>query len=111
MIDSFTFGRFVVDGNPYKDITIDVSGNVKDWHYVKHHTVTKEDILEILDGAEVLVIGIGTDGCVSVEEEVLEFAKSRNVEVRIENTEKACDVYNDLKKKGKKVSAIFHSTC
>ena len=58
-----------------------------------------------------LVIGNGSSSCVSVEEEAIGFAKEKNVEVKIKDTAKACDVYNDLKKKGKKVSAILHSTC
>lgn len=112
MIDSSSFGRIVVDGKSYEDIKIDKKGNVSPWHYIQHHTVTVDDIIEIAEGIEVLVIGIGTAGCVRVVDEVKEMAEKKKMQLVIANTPDACNAYNDmLKKKPGRVAAIFHSTC
>lgn len=112
MIDSSSFGTIVVDGKSHEDIKIDKDGNVRPWHYTEHHTVLADDILELIDGIEVLVIGIGTAGCVTVVDEVKQLVEKKNIKLIIENTSDACNSYNDmLKKKPGKVAAILHSTC
>jgi len=112
MINSSSFGTIVVDGKSYGDIKIDKDGNVMPWHYTEHHTVLVDDILELVGGIDVLVIGIGTAGCVRVVDEVREMAKKKKIMLVVENTAEACKSYNDLlKKKPGKVAAILHSTC
>jgi hypothetical protein len=112
MIDSSSFGNIVVDGKGYGDIKIDKDGNVMPWHYTEHHTVLVDDLLELVEGIDVLVIGIGTAGCVRVVDEVKAMAKKKKIKLVIENTADACKSYNDmLKKKPGRVAAILHSTC
>lgn len=112
MIDSSSFGSIVVDGNNYGDIKIDKDGNVKTWRFIEHHTVTAGDVLELVEGIEILVIGIGTSGCVNVAGEVKELAEKKKIRLVIEKTADACNSYNQLIKKNPgKVAAIFHSTC
>lgn len=111
MIESFTFGKIVIDGESYEDIKI-IGDKVILWHYVKHHTVTKQDILEVFDdNPEYVVIGIGTSKYVCVDKDVIELAQKKNIKLLIEDTEKACQKYNQLKQQGKKVNAIIHATC
>ena len=111
MIDSFDFGRIVVDGKNYEDVKI-IGDKVINWQYVEHHTVIKQDVIEIFeDNPEIVVIGTGVDGLVHIQKEVIKFASEKGIELVIESTKKACEVYNRLKKEGKKVNAIIHSTC
>ncbi len=111
MIEHFTFGKITIDGKNYEDIKI-IGDKVIPWYYVQHHTVTKQDILEIFeDNPEYVVIGIGTSRYVHVNNDVVELAKEKNIKLIIEDTEKACQKYNQLKQQGKKVNAIIHATC
>ena len=47
----------------------------------------------------------------AVGKELAKRAKEKGIKLIIENTKKACDEYNNLKKQGKKVNAIIHATC
>ncbi len=112
MIDSSSFGKIVVDGKAYEDVKIGRDGNAKPWHYIEHHTVLADDILELVEGIEVLVVGIGTSGYVRVDDSVKKLADENKIKLVIENTADACKSYNEqLKKRPGKVAAIFHSTC
>jgi len=111
VIQHFEFGKITINGTTYHDIKI-INNKVINWQYIEHHTVTKQDIIEMFeDKPEYVVIGIGVDGLVSVNDDVIEFAKEKNIKLIIKNNQEACDEYNRLKKENKKVNAIIHSTC
>jgi hypothetical protein len=57
---------------------------------------------------EILIIGIGWDGIVKVDEKI---QKGAGCEVRIEKTGKAIGLFNSLKKQKRKVAIHVHSTC
>ena len=79
MIESFTFGKIVIDGESYEDIKI-IGDKVFPWHYIVHHTVTQRDVIEIFgDNPEYVVIGIGTSKYVHVDKEVIELAEKKNI--------------------------------
>jgi len=110
MIDSYSFGNITINGQSYEDIKIHKK-KVTTWHYIEHHTVTAQDIAEILDDTEYLVIGTGSSGLVTVKQEVYDICKEKSIEVIEAKTKDACEKYNELEKQKKKVAAIIHSTC
>ena len=111
MIDNFTFGKITINKKNYGDIKI-IGGNIIPWRYTEHHTVTEQDIIEIAeDKPEYALIGIGTFGLVHVKDESISLLKEKHIKTEILLTKKACNRYNKLKKDGKKVDAIIHSTC
>ena len=111
MIDKFTFGKITINNKDYDDIKI-IGENIIPWQYIEHHTVTEQDIIEITeDKPEYAIIGIGTSGLVHVKEESISLLKEKHIKTEILLTKKACNRYNELKKDGKKVDAIIHSTC
>jgi len=111
MIQHFEFGKITINNQTYEDIKI-TGEKIIQWDYIKHHTVTKQDIIEVFeDNPEYVVIGIGTSGLVHVDQDVINLAKEKNIKLIIENTKIACDEYNQLKQENKKVNAIIHSTC
>ncbi len=111
MIENNEFGRIIIDGKDHKDIKI-IGEKVIPWNYIEHHTVTKQDIIELFkENPEYVVIGTGYEGLVRVNEDVIELSKEKNIKLIIENTERACEFYNQLKQEGKIVNAIIHSTC
>ena len=111
MIDHYEFGKFVVDGKTYEtDIKI-INGQVKTW---KDHSMSLEDIQELIDAKpKIIVIGTGSAGMVNVSQEIKEAIKKAGIELYIEKTKEACELYNKLSQQyGKEnVAAILHSTC
>lgn len=111
MIDSYTFGKITVDRKEFEDIKI-IGQKVVHWHFIEHHTVTEQDVIEIFeDKPEIVVIGIGASGMAHVNNDVIELAKQKKIKLIITDTKKACEEFNKLRKQGKKVNAIMHSTC
>ena len=111
MIDSYSFGDIIINGKSHEDIKI-CNKKIIPWHYIEHHTVTLQDVIEIFETKpNYLVIGIGASGLVTVKQEVIDYAKKHNIKLIIEPTAKAVQEFNKLEKENKKVGAILHATC
>lgn len=112
MVDSYRFGEVVVDGKVYTtDITISLDRSVTSWWRREGHVLNAEDLREILkEDLEVLVVGTGKSGLMSVPQETVALIGSLGVELFIEKTDAACKRYNSLLEK-KKVAAALHLTC
>ena len=71
----------------------------------------KSDLTKIIKyKPEVLIIGTGAYGILKVPSDTKHYIESNGIELIINNTRKACDIYNVLKDK-KKVVAALHLTC
>jgi hypothetical protein len=111
-VDSYTFGRIVVNGKTYThDVIIAPDGTVLKWWRKKGHELSLDDLKDILDReVEVLVIGTGSSGVMKVPGEVVKGLEAKGIEVTVEKTKAACDVFNRLSGKAG-VWAAFHLTC
>ena len=69
------------------------------------------DVEELLErGVEVVVLTKGVHEVLQCCPETLELLEARGCEVRVLQTERALDVYNELAQ-SRRVGALFHSTC
>jgi hypothetical protein len=113
-IDTYRFGRMVIDGTPYtKDLRI-VRGAVLPawWREAGSHVFAPEDLAEVIAAApEVVVLGTGFFGLVEVREDALRAFAEAGAEVVTERTARAVATFNRLTSQGRKVSAAFHLTC
>lgn len=111
MIDSYSFGRIIIDGKTYTSDIILYPDRVDDsWWRKSGHLLQKEDLRDITqDNPEVLIVGTGAYGLMKVLDETKQFLESKGIELRAEETEEACKTYNELKEK-RKVVAAFHLT-
>lgn len=112
MIESYNFGKIIINSKEYNSDIIIYKNNIYDkwWRRASHHLCI-EDIKEILDNMpEILIIGTGYYGLMKVPIELIEYLESNNIEVIIKKTKAACDEYNTLHQK-KNVVAAFHLTC
>mgnify|MGYP006282970985 CR=1 FL=1 len=109
MIDSYSFGRYIIDGKEYTyDIKI-IEGRVSTW---RNHDMKVEDILDLVEAQpEIIVIGTGASGVLKVKQEIADLIKSKGIELIIAKTGRACSEFNRLEKEGRKVCAILHGTC
>jgi hypothetical protein len=110
-IDSTKFGEITINGKPYdSDMTLFWNGRLS--YRSKEHVIELGEFMKILKaGPEMVVIGKGQEGVMKIAREVLEWAKTKKVELYTENTPKAAEMFNAFVKNGKKVVGIFHVTC
>ena len=113
MIETYTFGRILVNGVTYThDIRI-INGKVlPEWWRRSGHRVTVDDIRDILAARpEILVIGQGYSGMMKSDDAFREAVRNQGIKLIEEKTGKAVEIFNRLHRKGESVAAGFHLTC
>lgn len=111
-IDSYSFGRIVISGKTCTTDVIIYPGRVDTaWWRKEGHLLQVEDLAEALRTKPgILVIGTGYYGVMRVPRETIERIAGLGIEVRVERTAKAVEVYNGLEAGGSVVAAL-HLTC
>lgn len=112
MIDSYDFGRIVINGKRYNGDLIVFSDKVRDgWWRKEGHRLHVEDLKDVLEAKpEVLVVGTGYSGLMTVPPETRKYVESEGIELIAQNTAEACETFNRLVK-SRKVVAALHLTC
>ncbi len=112
MIDSYSFGRMVVDNKAYTSDLIIFSDRIQSsWWRKTGHRLCLEDLDDVfLEELEVLVIGTGFSGLMKVEDDVKRKARTTGVELLIDKTEKAVQRFNEIYLSKQTIGA-FHLTC
>jgi hypothetical protein len=112
MIDSYTFGTFIIDAKKFDSNVKLIQEKAVKCRYFEDHIIELNDFTDIIDKKpEYIIIGTGASGVVHVPEEIKEYIEKAGIKLIIEKTVDACDTYNDLIKKKKKVCALLHNTC
>jgi hypothetical protein len=112
MIDSYTFGSFIINGKKFDSNVKLIQENAVKCRYFENHIIELNDFTDLVDmKPEYIIIGTGASGVVHVPEEIKEYIEKAGIKLIIEKTADACDIYNDLIKKNKKVCALLHNTC
>ena len=113
MIESYDFGKMVVNGVEYCSDLIVYPGTVDSgWVRKDEHGLCEADIEDILDfGPEVLVIGSGAHATLTVAPEMLRLLASMNIEPIVQKTGDAWRTFNDNVERKARVVGAFHLTC
>lgn len=124
-IDSYSFGKIVIDGKSYSsDVIIFKDRVISNWWRREGHTLCLGDLKSIpfisspLRGEdlgegekiEVLIIGTGASGMMKVLKEVKDYLNSKGIMFIEERTEEACRIYSKLSN-SRNISAALHLTC
>lgn len=111
-IDSYSFGKMVIDGKTYTtDLIIYPDRVDASWWRKEGHYLQKTDLAGIVEsGPEVLVIGTGNMGVMHVPEDTISYLQSKGMEVHIGKSGNAVKVFNELAGT-RKVLGAFHLTC
>ena len=111
-IDSYSFGKITIQGATYQNDVIIYPDRVQDgWIREEEHRPQISEFADIVKAApDILVIGTGYAGVMSVPDQIRNFLTSKGIEVRVEKTVKAVEVFNSLQGKEKVVAAL-HLTC
>jgi hypothetical protein len=109
-IDKTEFGYIVVDGKRYDHDVIITPTKVVEARTKTRHEIGVEEFLAMLkEKPEIIVIGTGQYGKMSVSQSFTGRARLRRIETIIETTPQAIERFNSLT--GKKVVAYMHVTC
>ncbi|MBW2992635.1 hypothetical protein KY345_05450 [Candidatus Woesearchaeota archaeon] len=112
MIDSYTFGTFIIDGKKFDSNVKIIQDKASKYRYFENHIIELNDFVDLVDKKpEYIIIGTGASGVVNVPDEIKEYIEKAGIKLIIEKTGDACNTYNDLIKKNKKVCALMHNTC
>ena len=112
VIDSFSFGNIVIDGETYqKDLIILQSRVLPNWWRKHGHALCLADLDPILKHPpQVLVVGSGVYGRVKLEGLVMEEMNDLGIRLIVQKTEDACQTYNSISNY-KNAAAALHLTC
>jgi len=112
-IDSYKYGQIVVNGTAYtSDIIVyhDRVDKVLSRH--EEHRLIPADITDALNAQpDVLIIGTGYAGVLIVPKEMAAHIAAQGIEVIIEKTSKAVELYNSLLSTKKYAIAALHIAC
>ena len=112
-IEHYEFGRIRIDGQTYtSDVIIWPAGVDDSWWREEGHSLCEADLEPILSrDPEVLIIGTGARGAMTVPRDMVGYMEEHCDEVYVERTEHACERYNELCDGPKRVVAGLHLTC
>ena len=112
LIESYTFGRIVVDGRRYLRDLIIYPDRVDDgWQREEGHSLSPADLAGVFEARpEVLVVGQGTFRRMDVPAHTVEALRDAGIEVIVEATRTACRTYNRLRP-ARLVVAALHLSC
>ncbi|TET91774.1 MAG: hypothetical protein E3J35_01155 [Methanomassiliicoccales archaeon] len=111
-INSYDFGKIVIDGVTYTSDVILLEGRVNSsWWRREGHRLEAADLEEVVQAnPEFLVIGTGHSGAMKVPQETQEFLRSKGIDFAIQKTEDACKTFNQSVQE-RKAAAALHLTC
>ncbi len=112
-IDSYQFGKIVIDGKTYTSDCIIIGSSVQsDWWRKQGHLLSPEDIETVLSaGPSILVVGCGASGIMKISPQTQQLLKNHNIRLEAHNTGRAVEKFNELSRAGSNVAAALHLTC
>jgi len=112
-IDSYEFGRVVIEGVGFTGDVIIVGGAVHgDWWRKEGHVIRPEDLQSVIEARpSILVVGCGAYGMCKVAERTQQVLAAEAIEVEEYETAEAVRRFNELSAGGVNVAAALHLTC
>ncbi|MCK5339972.1 MAG: hypothetical protein KAJ60_02805 [Desulfobulbaceae bacterium] len=113
MIESYSFGRIVINGREFSsDVIIYPDGRVEgSWWRKSGHILSTHDILDLIESTpEVIIAGTGASGLMKPDGELKKYLLEEGILFIALPCREAIERYNELAGK-KKVGACFHLTC
>ena len=112
IISEYEFGSLTAGDSTYtKDIIIFPNRIYSPWWRKDGHMLQVEDLPEVLrEALPLLIIGTGYNSLMLVPDDVISFLGSRKIDVIVENTRSATDIYNE-RSRIVPAAAALHLTC
>jgi hypothetical protein len=112
LIESYEFGRIVINGKRYTTDVIIYPDHVEDdWWREEGHSLSPVDLWAIVQAEpEMLVVGTGRSGLMRVLPETEKYLRKQGIRLIAERTTEAVRIYNQLCQSTRVVAAL-HLTC
>ncbi|MFH1539560.1 MAG: Mth938-like domain-containing protein [bacterium] len=112
-IDSYSFGRIVIDGRTYtSDVIILPDSVIGNWWRKSGHSLATDDLGDVFrHSPELLIVGQGASGIMDVPESTRKAIESKGIKVIAQPTDRAVQTYNEAAERGENVAAALHLTC
>jgi len=111
-ISHYSFGKIIIDDKTYTSDVIIYQDHIDtSWWRKEGHRLSVEDISDAINAQpDIMIIGTGYSGMMKVPQETIKFITSKGIEIKVERTEQAVELFNSMPK-GKKVITALHLTC
>jgi len=112
-ISAYRFGRIDIDGRTYtSDVIVTPERVVDTWWRQQGHSLAVADLGNVVAARpDVLVVGTGYFGRMSISHETRRYLEAQGIQVREARTREAVDDFNRLQKQPGRVVAALHLTC
>ena len=112
-IDSYQFGKIVIDGTAYNSDCLILGDSVQpNWWRKQGHLLIPEDLQHVITAKpSILVVGCGASGLMKVSDDIGQILREHGIELFAANTHKTVVRFNELAEKGENVAAALHLTC
>ena len=112
-IDSYQFGKIVIDGVNYSSDCLIFGDTVQsNWWRKQGHSLAAEDLQAVIAAKpSVLIVGCGASALMKVPEETRQALQEHNIQTEALDTHKAVERFNELSQAGVNVAASLHLTC
>src|SRR4030042_340570 len=109
-IDSYQFGKIVIDGKSYNSDLIIFGDSVQpDWWRKQGHSLAADDLKTIFKAKpSVLIVGCGASGLLDIPDETRQAIKKHNIQLEMYDSYKAVQKFNELSEAGVNVTAAIH---
>ncbi len=113
LIEEYRFGLIRIAGETYRnDVKIIRGAVVPKWWRKSGHVIDVRDVRDILAARPaVLVCGIGSSGMARVSGSLSLRLAEEGIELLVQPTARAVELFNRLHEKGEDVAGAFHLTC
>lgn len=112
-IDSYSFGKIVIDGKPYgSDVIVFPDRVQSNWWRKEGHNLSFEDLDLIIEyKPDTIIIGRGASGVMKVSEEIIKQLEDEGYTVHAPKSNEACKLFNELIAQDERVVLGIHLTC
>ncbi len=112
-IDSYQFGKIVIDGAAYNSDVIILGDSVQsNWWRRQGHSLSAEDLKTVIAAKpSVLVVGCGASGLMKVPDQTRQVLQENDIQLQALDTSEAVQRFNELSQAGEIVAAALHLTC
>jgi hypothetical protein len=111
-VSHYSFGSITIDGTTYTSDVIIYRDRVDaTWWRKEGHNLSVSDLAGVIAASpEVVIIGTGAYGIMRVPQETADHLRSKGIEVYVEKTKEAVELFNRVST-GRKSVAALHLTC
>ena len=111
-IKGFDFGHVRIDDVIYtRDVVIYPDRIETNWWRDATHLVQIKDLQSVINTLpQVLIIGTGVYNKMQIDENIRKECELKGIKLITEETSKACEIYNELKKQPLKIVTALHIT-